>query len=111
MRYAVIQTGGKQYRVSEGDVITVERLPLDVQAEFVCAEVLFLQDNGALTFGSPYIENINVHGTVLEHVKGDKLRIGKYKAKVRYRRVTGHRQSLSKVQITRIGEVKKQVAK
>ena len=77
MRYAIIQTGGKQYRVSEGDVITVERLPMAENEEFVCNSVLLYQNDGTLMFGSPYISDFVVKGTLMAHVKGDKIRVGK----------------------------------
>lgn len=102
MKYAVIQTGGKQYKVAVGDIITVERLPLAEKADFICNDVLLYNDDGNVVIGTPLIEKITVRGTLLAHVKGTKIRVGKYKAKVRYRKVTGHRQSLSQVQINAI---------
>ncbi|HUD44017.1 MAG TPA: 50S ribosomal protein L21 [Patescibacteria group bacterium] len=102
MKYAVIRTGGKQYRVAEGDTITVERLPLEEKAEFVCEDVLLINNDGSVKVGTPAVAKAKVTGTVVSHVKGEKIRVGKYKAKVRIRKVTGHRQSLSQVQITKI---------
>ena len=102
MKYAIIKTGGKQYRVAEGDVITVERLPLEEKADFVCTDVLMFTNEDKVMIGTPLVEKITVRGTVVAHVKGTKIRVGKYKAKVRHRRVTGHRQSLSQVQINTI---------
>ena len=103
MKYAVIKTGGKQYKVSEGDVITVERVATDLGATITFSEVLMLADEGKLTFGQPFITDISVTGKVLENPRGEKLRIAKFKAKARYRRVTGHRQELSKIEISSIG--------
>ena len=102
MKYAVIQTGGKQYKVAEGDVITVERLPLEEKADFVCTDVLLFTNEDKVMIGNPLVEKVTVRGTVVAHTRGEKIRVGHYKAKARYRKVTGHRQSLSQVQITTI---------
>jgi len=102
MKYAVIQTGGKQYKVAEGDIITVERLPLAEKDDFVCTDVLLYTSDDDVRIGMPLVEKVTVRGTVLAHLKGEKIRVGKYKAKARYRKVTGHRQSLSQVQINAI---------
>lgn len=104
MRYAIIQTGGKQYRVAEGDTITVERLPLAENSEFICNDVLLYQNDGTIMLGKPFLADFSVKGQLLSNFKGEKIRVGKYKAKARYRRVAGHRQSLSKVHITQIGD-------
>lgn len=104
MKYAIIRTGGKQYKVAEGDLITVERLPLEEKAEFICEDVLMINNDGAVTVGTPNVAGVVVKGSVINHLRGEKIRVGHYKAKVRYRKVTGHRQSLSKVQITTISQ-------
>lgn len=106
MNYAVIKTGGKQYKVSEGDVITVERVETKPNETIIFSEVLLSNLDGEPTFGQPFIPNFTVSGKVLDHIRGEKLRIAKYKAKVRYRRITGHRQELSKIQIGVIGSSK-----
>ena len=106
MKYAVIQTGGKQYKVAENDIITVERLPLSEKEDFVCKDVLLYANDEEVLIGTPQVTKATVRGTVLAHVKGEKIRVGKYKAKVRYRKATGHRQSLSKVQIKDISLAK-----
>jgi len=103
MNYAVIKTGGKQYKVSEGDVITVERVPVEEKESITFSDILLHIAGGKTTFGQPTISGFTVTGKVLEHVRGEKIRVAKYKAKVRYRRVTGHRQELSKIQIEAIG--------
>lgn len=102
MKYAVIKTGGKQYKVSEGDVITVERVETPVDSTITFNEVLFVADEGKVSFGQPVLKDVKVEGKVLENLRGEKLRIAKFKAKARYRRVTGHRQELSKIQIATI---------
>jgi large subunit ribosomal protein L21 len=100
MKYAVIKTGGKQYKVSEGDVITVERVATDLGATITFSEVLMLADEGKLTFGQPFITDISVTGKVLENPRGEKLRIAKFKAKARYRRVTGHDKNFQRSKFT-----------
>ncbi len=103
MKYAVIQTGGKQYRVSEGDILEVERLPYDPDRQFGL-DVLLYNADGDLQIGKPFVDGILVQATVLADTKGQKLRVSKFKSKVRFRRVTGHRQYLSQIKIDHIGE-------
>lgn len=103
MNYAIIKTGGKQYRVAEGDVITIERIASQPNDTVTFSDVLMHISDGQATFGQPTISGFTVTGKVVEHLRGEKIRVAKYKAKVRYRRVTGHRQELSKVQIESIG--------
>ncbi len=104
MKYAVIKTGGKQYKVREGDVIEVERLTSQENGLFTFPEVLLYSNNGVSLFGQPFIPDIVVSGEILKNMRGEKIRVAKYKAKVRYRRVTGHRQELSQVVIKSISE-------
>ncbi|MBI5044725.1 MAG: 50S ribosomal protein L21 [Candidatus Levybacteria bacterium] len=106
MNYAVIKTGGKQYRVSEGDVISIERVPGEVNDQITFSQVLLVTKEDESIFGDPFVSGLSVTGKVVEHLKGEKIRVAKYKAKARYRRVTGHRQLLSKVQISSIGDKK-----
>jgi len=107
MKYAVIQTGGKQYKVSEGDVITVERLKVQADDTVTFSDVLLYTADDVVQIGQPHVEGMTVTGKVVANIRGEKLRIAKYKAKVRYRRVTGHRQELTQVQIDVIGDAKK----
>jgi large subunit ribosomal protein L21 len=102
MKYAVIRTGGKQYKVIEGDVIDIERITDAPEATVTFSEVLMVTADGEVSLGAPLLSNVTVKGTVLEALRGDKIRVAKYKAKVRYRRVTGHRQALSRVKIESI---------
>lgn len=99
MEYAVIKTGGKQYKVSKDTVIDVERLAFKEGESFFLDDVLLYVVDGASKFGTPKLTGIKVKATVLAHLKGEKLRISKFKAKSKYRRVTGHRQYLTKVKI------------
>lgn len=102
MKYVVIKTGGKQYKVSEGDIIEVERLSPVPNEAFGFSEVLLYAGEGLVKIGNPFLSDVKVSGVILEHTKGNKIRVAKYKAKVRYRRVMGHRQSLTKVRIDAI---------
>lgn len=103
--YAVIETGGKQYRVSEGDIITVEKLNLEVGAKVEFDRVLVAGAGDSIQIGSPYV-NTKVFGEVIENGKGKKVIIFKYKAKKDYRKKQGHRQPFTAIKITGIGSVK-----
>ena len=100
--YAIIKTGGKQYRVSEGDVLMVEKLDAGENEAVVFDQVLAVVDGENVKVGKPFIEGAKVSGTVSEHGKGPKIRIFKYKAKSNYRRRQGHRQPYTKVAIEKI---------
>ena len=101
--YAILETGGKQYKVQPGDVIEVERLDGEVGAQVELGRVLmYAADGEAPKFGSPAVEGVKVFGEVVEQGKGEKLIIFKYKPKVRYRRKTGHRQIVTRV---RVGDI------
>ncbi len=106
MNYAVIKTGGKQYRVSQGDIIEVDRLSLEKDGKVIFNDVLLIATENGIKIGKPNLSGEKVEGKLLEHLKGDKIRVSKFKSKVRYRRVTGFRASLSKVQIEKIGGLK-----
>ena len=97
--FAVVQTGGKQYRVRPGDVLDVERLALDVGAPVDLDDVRMIAGDGELLVGSPQVEGALVRAQVVEHLRGPKLVVFKYKPKTRYRRKTGHRQELTRLQI------------
>ena len=100
--YAIIETGGKQYRVQEGDVITVEKLNAAV-GETVCFDhVLVLGEGEGIQVGTPYVGTA-VEGKVVEEGKGKKVIIFKYKAKKDYRKKQGHRQPYTMVEITGLG--------
>ena len=100
--YAVIATGGKQYRVQQGDVIYVEKLDVADQAP-VSFDVLMLgKDEAGVVVGKPIVAGAKVEGKVLSQVKGEKIIVYKYKSKKNTRRMHGHRQLYSKVEITAI---------
>jgi large subunit ribosomal protein L21 len=102
MKYAVIKTGGKQYRVSEGDVIEIDRLASDSK-KVLFDQVLLLVNDDAVKIGKPFVTGEKVEASLIENIKGEKIRVSKYKSKVRYRRTTGFRAFLSKVQIDKVG--------
>ena len=100
--YAVIETGGKQYRVQEGDVITVEKLNAEVGETVTFDKVLVLGEGKDVKVGTPYVDAA-VTGSVVENGKGQKVIIFKYKAKKDYRKKQGHRQPYTMVKIESLG--------
>ena len=100
--YAIIATGGKQYRVSEGDVIYIEKLDAEVDST-VSFDVLLVGNEGDVKVGTPVVEGVKVEGKVEAQTRGEKIIVFKYKAKKNYRRKQGHRQPYTKVEITKIG--------
>lgn len=100
--YAVIETGGKQYRVQEGDVISVEKLGLAEGDNVEFDKVLVYSDGKEVKVGTPVVENAKVAGSVVENGKSDKVIIFKYKSKKDYRKKRGHRQPYTKVKIEKI---------
>jgi large subunit ribosomal protein L21 len=100
--YAIIETGGKQYRVAVGDRLSIEKLPSDAGAEFTFERVLMVGGDGAPRVGTPVIAGASVSATIEEQYRGTKIVVFKYKPKKRYRRRTGHRQALTRVAITAI---------
>ena len=101
--YAIIETGGKQYRVQEGDVITVEKLNVEAGKKVEFDKVLVMNNDADLKIGAPYVEGAKVFGNVLENGKAKKVIIFKYKAKKDERKKQGHRQPYTMVEITGIG--------
>ncbi len=99
---AIIETGGKQYRVKEGDVLRVEKLPADKGEDVVFDRVLFVSNDEEVKIGQPLIEGAKVTGKVLEQGRGKKIIVFKFKAKKNYRRKQGHRQSYTKIAIEKI---------
>ncbi|MDQ3548074.1 MAG: 50S ribosomal protein L21 [Chloroflexota bacterium] len=100
--YAVIETGGKQYRVTAGDSIDVERLPDEAGSQVEIGRVLMVAGDDGITIGAPVVSGAAVVATITEHLRGPKLVIFKFKPKKRYRRKTGHRQELTRVKIESI---------
>jgi large subunit ribosomal protein L21 len=102
--YAIVETGGKQYRVKTGDTIAVERLSGEPGEVLDLGRVLLVAGNGdgETRVGTPGVDGAVVRAEVVEHARGEKIIVFRYKSKVRYRRKTGHRQALTRVRITDI---------
>lgn len=103
MKHAIIETGGKQYRVTEGDVIFVEKLPGEAGEAVKFDKVLAVIDEAGSQFGTPYVEGTSVAGTVVRQGREKKIRVYKMKPKKGYRNTKGHRQPYTKVEIGAIG--------
>ncbi len=97
--YAVIKTGGKQYRVSAGEKLMIERIAADVGQEIVLDQVLLVADGDALKMGAPLVAGAQVKAKVLKHGRGDKVRIFKLNRRKHYRRSQGHRQNYTEIEI------------
>jgi len=100
--YAIIETGGKQYKVSEGDVVYIEKLELEDGAEVKFDKVLLVGKDDGIQIGSPAVDGAIVSGKVLKNGKAKKVVVFKYKPKKGYRKKQGHRQAYTKVQIEKI---------
>jgi large subunit ribosomal protein L21 len=95
--YAVVRTGGKQYRVQEGRSVTIERLPGEPGDTIELADVLLMADGDAITVGAPFIEGARIVGTIAEQGRAKKIIVFRYKAKTRARKKNGHRQHFTKL--------------
>ena len=102
MKQAVIQTGGKQYLVDEGQELKVEKLSVEKGAKFVFDKILLFFDDKNIKLGEPYIDNASVEAEILEQGKSKKITAAKYKNKTRYYKRYGHRQPFTKVKIKKI---------
>mgnify|MGYP005851374005 CR=1 FL=1 len=100
--YAVVETGGKQYKVSTGEAIEVEKLPFEVGEQIELDRVLLVADGERVHVGQPTVEGAKVLATVTDHSRGPKTVIFKYKPKERYRRKKGHRQSYTRLIVDEI---------
>lgn len=100
---AIIKTGGKQYKVAVGDKITVEKLEGEEGSSIIFPEVLFLGDEKDVKIGAPFLDGAKVEGKILKTAKGKKVTGIKFKPKKRYKVKFGHRQTMTEVEITKIG--------
>ena len=100
--YAVIETGGKQYKVQEGEIVFIEKLNMDDGAQVIFDKVLAVSNGENITFGNPLVKSATVDAKVIGQGKEKKIIIFKYKAKKGYRNKNGHRQPYTKVQIEKI---------
>lgn len=106
MKYAVVQTGGKQYKVSEGDELDVEKFELKEGEKFNLDKVLLLVEGERVWLGSPLVSGAKVTVEVLKSFKGKKIRGLKYKSDIRYRKHYGHRQELCRIRVQKIASPK-----
>jgi large subunit ribosomal protein L21 len=100
--YAVIRTGGKQYKVTEGDILNVEKIGGDKGSVISFGEVLMVANDGDIRIGRPFVEGAKVFGEIIDEVKGPKISIFKMKRRKGFRKKTGHRQSLTHLKIKEI---------
>jgi large subunit ribosomal protein L21 len=108
--YAVIKTGGKQYRVREGDTLRVEKLAVEAGAKVQFDQVLMIGEGDKVKIGAPYLAGSQVSATVMSQGRGEKIKIVKFKRRKNYLRQNGHRQSFTEVEITKIGGAPKAAA-
>ncbi len=103
-KIAIIKTGGKQYKVKEGDTLVIEKVPVDVGKKVSFQDVLLVaeDDGSAVKIGAPLVSGANVEATIVDQYRDKKLTIYKFKNKVRYRRKQGHRQHHTEVKIEKI---------
>jgi large subunit ribosomal protein L21 len=100
--FAIIETGGKQYKVSEGTIIDIEKLDTEAEKSVDFDKILLINDGTATTIGEPYIEKASVSGVVLNHFRDKKKIVFKFKTKTGYQKKQGHRQSITTVKIDKI---------
>ena len=97
--YAVIKTGGKQYRVAVGEKIKIEQIPADIGSEYVLDQVLMVADGDNISVGAPILASASVKATVIGHGRGEKVRIFKMRRRKHYRKSQGHRQNYTEIRI------------
>ena len=102
MKYAVIRTGGKQYKVEEGKIFTVGKIPKAEAEDVTFDDVLLLRDNDQLKIGQPVLTNVKVTGKIVAQTKSKKIIVFKKKRRKGYRRKAGHRQQITRVEIKEI---------
>lgn len=103
MKYAVVKIGGSQYKVSEGEELVVDRLPQKENESLEFSGVLLLVDDGQVKIGQPIVSGVSVSTKVISHLRGEKIRVARFKAKSRYRKVKGFRAALTKIKVEKIG--------
>lgn len=106
MKYAIISSGNKQFKVAEGDTIVVDRLSVKADDAYNFPQVLFFVDGDTRKVGTPTLTDVTVTGKIVGDLRGPKVRVAKFKAKAKYRRVTGFRAEQTKIQIEKIATKK-----
>jgi len=102
MKYAIIKTGGKQYKVSEGDLLDIEKIEGKEKQKISFDEVLLICQDKKILIGSPLVKKAKVEAEIISQFKDKKIRVAKFRAKSRYRKVIGHRQLKTKVKVLKI---------
>ncbi|MBW1695016.1 MAG: 50S ribosomal protein L21 [Deltaproteobacteria bacterium] len=100
--YAIVNTGGKQYKVSQGDILRVEKIPGEIGSPVSFDKVLMFSDGENVNIGQPVLDNVAVKGHIMEQGKAKKIIVFKYKRRKRYRRKRGHRQPYTAIKIDSI---------
>ena len=100
--YAIVESGGRQYRAEVGHTFSVEKLPYEVGEQIEMDNVLLVAENGDINIGRPYLEGASVKATIVEQYKGKKIFVWKYRPRKRYRRRQGHRQQYTRLRIDEI---------
>ena len=106
--YAIVKTGGKQYRVEQGSTLLVERLPEDEGATVALEPILFRSDD--VVFDTDGLSKVKVDAKIIEHLRGPKIRVFKYKPKRGYKKTQGHRQELTRIEVTEIKQLSRKPA-
>jgi len=102
MKFAIIKTGGKQYKVAEGQKLKVEKIIQNQGDNFDFDQVLLITEDNSTKIGTPFISGAKVSSKILKHGKGEKKLVFRYKSKTRYKKTKGHRQPFTEVEITKI---------
>ena len=100
--YAIVNSGGKQYKIREGEILRIEKVTGEIGSEILFDQVLMVSDGENVTIGQPNLENVEIRGHVVEQGKAKKIIVFKYKRRKRYRRKQGHRQQYTAVKIDKI---------
>jgi large subunit ribosomal protein L21 len=106
--YAIVKTGGKQYRVEQGSTLLVERLPEDEGATVALEPILFRSDD--VVFDTDGLSKVKVDAKIIEHLRGPKIRVFKYKPKRGYKKTQGHRQELTRIEVTELKQLSRKPA-
>ncbi len=111
MKYAIVESGGKQYRVAEGDILDVDRLPVNPGERITLARVLLLAEDDHYWIGTPWVDGIAAQASVIEHIRGEKVLAFRYRPKKRIRVRRGHRQHYTRLKVEFIGPMAEMVAR
>jgi len=101
-KFAIIKSGGKQYKVLEKDHLKIEKIEAKKGSKISFSDILLISDNGKSKIGKPYVGGARVDAKIIDHGKHDKIRILKFKPKKRYKKLMGHRQNFSEIEIEKI---------